>query len=81
MKTIIIWKVIIFLIGVVNIILGIVKIKNPYGIYELKEKWKSRSNVEPSDDYIQRCKIGGVFDIIAGVFMMVLPLILEFWWE
>ena len=67
-----------FLVGVLYIIVGIVSIKNPYGVYELTQKWKSRGDAEPSDDYIQRCKVGGVIRIVTGVLVMALAYIFEY---
>ena len=64
--------------GVIYVVFGIVCIKNPYGVYKLTHIWKSRGGVEPSDDYIQRCKVDGVIRIVTGVLVMALAFIFEY---
>lgn len=63
--------------GFLIFVLGMLIFLKPDLVWKLTEEWKSYRADEPSDLYLKITKIGGILYALAGVFMIILPLILE----
>ena len=57
--------------------IGVFLFLKPHLFWELTERWKSYRADEPSDLYLKVTKSGGVLFALLGIFMIILPLILE----
>lgn len=60
-----------FIICIFLIALGLFMILNPESYYGLTERWKSRSDSEPSDAYIKNTRFGGIMFLIVGAACLV----------
>lgn len=58
-----------FLAGVIILIVSIITIVNPEGAFYLERGWKFK-DAEPSDEYLELTKIGGVVGVIIGVIIL-----------
>lgn len=63
--------------GFLIFVLGMLIFLKPDLVWKLTEEWKSYRADEPSDLYLKITKIGGILYALAGVFMIILPFILE----
>ncbi len=63
--------------GIFLAAIGLLMVKNPMIFWNFTETWKARSPDEkPSELYIKLTKVGGVFFIVAGIAVAILPLFL-----
>ncbi|WP_294758873.1 DUF6199 family natural product biosynthesis protein [uncultured Gemmiger sp.] len=63
--------------GIFLFALGMFLFLKPDLVWKLTEEWKSYRADEPSAFYLKVTKIGGVLFALCGIFMILLPLILE----
>lgn len=58
-----------FLLGVIILIASVISVVNPEGAFYLERGWKYK-DAEPSDEYLELTKVGGVVGIIIGVIVL-----------
>lgn len=63
--------------GIIFLILGISLWLKPDLVWKLTEEWKSYRADEPSEMYLKVKKMEGIFFVIFGLIMMILPFILK----
>lgn len=56
-----------FFLGLIVILLGLLMVISPHGVYYIAESWKSKRDAEPSAAYKIMIRIGGVLCICAGI--------------
>ncbi len=66
------------LFGIAMIVIGVISVCKPDTVWELRESWKykHRYSDEPSELYQKLTKLSGFFLIAAGLFFVVLSIIL-----
>ena len=63
--------------GLFLIAIGLVMFFKPKWVWTLTEQWKSDWADEPSDLYVLSTKFGGVLFMLAGIAVIVIPLVFK----
>ncbi len=63
--------------GLLMLLIGAFLFSKPQLLWELTEKWKSYYSDEPSDFYLKSTKFGGICFAVAGLAMIIAPLVLQ----
>ena len=62
--------------GIIFLIIGVLMLCFPDGVYSITESWKSNINSEPSGMYKLSIRIGGVIYLLLGATGLIINFVL-----